>query len=224
MNLSRVRHLVFDFDGTVGDSYDALTASFNHTFRRFGLPERPAEELRPWVGRGLEIILEHYVGKERLEESVRVFRAKYATVCDVGTRLAPGARETLDALSGRFTMALCSNKPGEILRRLCNHLDASRYFAAIVGAFDVPNMKPRPDLLRAALDRLGATSRDTLYIGDTVTDAAFAASCDVPCVLILGGSGSREELAATNPVALLDSIADLPGLLGPTSADCEECR
>jgi HAD superfamily hydrolase (TIGR01509 family) len=224
VNLKRVRHLIFDFDGTVGDSYGPLTTSFNHVFRHFGLSERPAAELRPWVGTGLEIILEHFLGEERLAEGVRLFRAKYRTVCDEGTRLMPGARETLDALSGRFTMALCSNKPGEILRSLCGRLDASRYFAVIVGAFDAPNMKPHPDLLRAALDRLGATSRDTLYVGDTVTDARFAATCDVPCVLVLGGSGSRGELAAEKPAALLDDIAGLPALLGAAAADCEDRR
>ena len=213
MDLTRVRHVIFDFDGTVGDSYGPLTASFNHVFRHFGMPERPADELRPWVGKGLEIILEHFFGKDRLAESVRIFRAKYLTVCDEGTRLAPGAREMLEALSGRYTMALCSNKPGEVLRRLCDLLDASRYFAVIVGAFDVPNMKPHPDLMLAALDRLGATSRDTLYVGDTVTDERFAAACGVPCVLVLGGSGSREELAAAKPAALLDSLAELPALL-----------
>ncbi len=217
VDLKRVRHLVFDFDGTVGDSYDAITASYNHVFRHFGLPERPADELRPWVGTGLEIILEHYLGKERIAEGVRLFRAKYMAVYRAGTTLMPGAREALDALDGRFRMALCSNKLGDFVRSLCDHLDLKRYFPVILGANDVPNPKPHPDLLRAALDRLGATNGDTLYIGDTVTDAQFAATCAVPCVLILGGSGSREELAAAKPVALLDNIAELPALLGVTA-------
>jgi phosphoglycolate phosphatase len=83
----------------------------------------------------------------------------------------------------------------------------------ILGAYDVPNLKPHPDMLREALSRLRATGADTLYVGDTLTDAEFADSCEVPCVLVLGGSGTRGELAGAHPVALLENLRELPGLL-----------
>lgn len=213
-DLRGIRHLVFDFDGTVGDSYAAVTESIDYALRRFGLRELSAQEVRPWVGTGLELILEHYAGKERVVEGVRLFREKYLTIYKQGTTLMSGAREALDACNGRFGMALCSNKLGDPLRALCDSLDIARYFTVILGAGDVPNLKPHPDMLREAMERLGATDRDTLCIGDTAIDAEFAASCAVPCVLVLGGTGTRDELAAAKPVALLDNIAQLPELLG----------
>jgi phosphoglycolate phosphatase len=213
MDFARIQHLVFDFDGTIADSYAAVTESINYALRRFGLRELSDDEVRPWVGTGLELILEHYAGKERVVEGVRLFREKYLTIYKQGTTLMPGAREMLDAINGRFAMALCSNKLGDAVRGLCDSLDIARHFKVILGANDVPNLKPHPDMLRVAMKRLGATSHDTLCVGDTTVDAEFAASCGVPCVLVLGGTGTRDELAAAKPVALLDNIAELPGLL-----------
>jgi HAD superfamily hydrolase (TIGR01509 family) len=214
MTLKNIRHVVFDFDGTVGDSYAPVTESLNHALRRFGLRELATAEVRPWVGAGLEDIFEHYAGADLVAEGVRIYREKYRTIHRQGTVLMPGAGEMLDALDGRVTMGLCSNKLGELLRELCESLGVTQRFAVILGAGDVPRMKPHPDMLREAMRRLGATDRDTIYVGDTTIDAEFAAACGVPCVLVLGGSGTREELAAAKPVALLDHIAGLPALFG----------
>ena len=214
MDLARVRHLIFDFDGTVGDSYEPLTESFNHVFRHFRLREMTPAEVRPWVGAGLERILTRAVGKDRLAEAIAVFREHYLKTCRAGTRLMPGARETLDALAGRYTMAMCSNKPGETLRSLADYLDISRYFVVCLGIYDVPHLKPHPDMLRKALATLHATDSDALYIGDTVTDVQFADSCGVPCVLVLGGTGTKEDLEPAGALAVLENIAQLPALLG----------
>jgi HAD superfamily hydrolase (TIGR01509 family) len=216
LDLSRIHNLVFDFDGTVGDSYAPVAESFNYAFRHFGLRELTAAEIRPWVGTGLEVIFEHYLGRERVEEASRLFREKYVTICNDETKLMPGVREALDALDGKYKMALCSNKLGDVLRTLSAYLDISRYFAAVIGASDVPNLKPHGDMLRLAMTKLGATAHDTLCIGDTVTDAEFGATCGVPCVLVLGGTGTREDLLAVKPVALLNDISELPALLGVT--------
>ncbi|HUU43603.1 MAG TPA: HAD family hydrolase [Planctomycetota bacterium] len=214
MDFSRVRNIFFDFDGTVGDSYGPVTDSFNAVFRHFARPEVSADEVRPFVGIGLEVTLTRYLGEENLDEAVGVFRRHYLSHYKEGSQLMPGAREMLDALDGKYRMALCSNKPGETLRNLCDHLDISRSFDVILGAYDVPELKPHPAMLEEAMRRLEATPGDSLYVGDTTVDVEFARTCDLPYVLVLGGTGTREELAATNPVALLEDIAELPTLLG----------
>jgi phosphoglycolate phosphatase len=126
----------------------------------------------------------------------------------------PGVRETLDALAGRYKMAICSNKPGETLRSLADYLDISRYFDVLLGAYDVPHLKPHPDMLRKTLTELAASSSDTLCVGDTTTDVEFADSSRIPCVLVLGGTGTKEELESAGALAVLENIAQLPALLG----------
>ncbi|KPJ54518.1 MAG: hypothetical protein AMS16_04765 [Planctomycetes bacterium DG_58] len=214
MDLNHIRNIIFDFDGTVGDSYLPVTESFNHVFRHFGRRELTVDEVRPFVGIGLEVTLTKHLGPEKLEEAIGIFRERYLKIYKDGSKLMPGAREMLDALDGRYRMALCSNKPGETLRSLADHLDIRRHFRVVLGAYDVPNLKPHPDMLKKALAELEATRDDSLYVGDTLTDVAFARSCEIPYVLVLGGTGTRDELSAQKPVALLERIAELPGLLG----------
>jgi len=214
LDLNHIRNIIFDFDGTVGDSYLPVTESFNHVFRHFGRRELTVDEVRPFVGIGLEVTLTKHLGPEKLEEAIGIFRERYLKIYKDGSKLMPGAREMLDALDGRYRMALCSNKPGETLRSLADHLDIRRHFRVVLGAYDVPNLKPHPDMLKKALAELEATRDDSLYVGDTLTDVAFARSCEIPYVLVLGGTGTREELSAQKPVALLERIAELPGLLG----------
>ena len=214
MDLNHIRNIIFDFDGTVGDSYLPVTESFNHVFRHFGRRELTVDEVRPFVGIGLEVTLTKHLGPEKLEEAIGIFRERYLKIYKDGSKLMPGAREMLDALDGRYRMALCSNKPGETLRSLADHLGIRRYFRVVLGAYDVPNLKPHPDMLKRALAELQATRDDSLYVGDTLTDVTFARSCEIPYVLVLGGTGTRDELSAQNPVALLERIAELPGLLG----------
>ena len=214
LDFQRITHIVFDFDGTLGDSYGPVTEGFNKVMERFGRDPLTAADVRPWVGIGLETAVTELLGADKVDESLRVFREHYATVYRDGTRLMPGVSEMLRGLDGRFRMGLCSNKPGDLLRDLVGHLGIGDRFKVVLGAYDVPQLKPHPAMLRKALDELDADGTDTLYVGDTLTDVEFARGCSVPFVLTLGGSGVREELEAQQPVALLERIADLRLLLG----------
>ena len=216
MDFDHIKNIIFDFDGTVGDSYLPVTEAFNTVFRHFGKPELTVDEVRPFVGIGLEVTLTRHLGREKLAEAIGIFRECYLKIYKEGSKLMPGAREMLDALDGRYRLALCSNKPGETLRSLCDHLKITRHFRVVLGAYDVPELKPHPDMLKRALTELNAASDDSLYVGDTLTDVTFARSCEIPYVLVLGGTGTREELASAGPLALLEDIAQLPTLLGLT--------
>ena len=62
--------VIFDYDGTIGDCYDVLTACFNHTFRHYDRPELTVDEIRPWVGIGLEECLRSVIKEEKLDEAI----------------------------------------------------------------------------------------------------------------------------------------------------------
>jgi phosphoglycolate phosphatase len=214
LDTTRIKYLIFDFDGTLGDSYTPITESFNVVIRHFGGNPVSEADVRPWVGLGLEAGLRHFLGEDKADEALTRFREHYLKIYREGSRLIDGVLGVLRALEGHYRMAICSNKPGETLRSLCDHLEISGYFEALLGAYDVPRLKPAPDMLMEALKTLGATKDDSLYVGDTLVDVEFADACGVPYVLVLGGTGTEEELRATSAVRLLSNIRELPGLLG----------
>ena len=214
MPLIHIRNVIFDFDGTIVDSYGPITRSFNCALAHFGKPELTVDGVRPYVGIGLEVGMEHLLGKDNADEGVRLFRELYDRIYIEGTKLMPSARETLDALHGRFHMGLCSNKMGSAVRGIAGHLAIDRYFDVILGAHDVPELKPHPVMLEKALETMGATPADSLFVGDTLVDVEFSRACELLYVLVLGGSGTRAELQTANPVALLENLAQLPPFLG----------
>src|SRR5215217_5504593 len=92
------RAVLFDLDGTLVDSYPAITASVNHVRAARGLPPLLVDEVRPHVGRGPNYLLEHTVPGTDLEADFARYRAHHPSVIVSGTRLLPGAAETLTAL------------------------------------------------------------------------------------------------------------------------------
>src|SRR2546427_12741916 len=99
VNLPDIGHplqaILFDFDGTLADSYPAITASVNHVRATHGLAPLEEIEVRPHVGRGPEYLLQHTVPDADLSRDWATYCAHHPSVMLTGTRLLPGAGEAL---------------------------------------------------------------------------------------------------------------------------------
>src|SRR5438552_9288539 len=93
-----LKAIIFDFDGTLVDSYQAITASVNHVRAAHRLPPLGESEVRRCVGRGPAYLLEHTVPGTNLENDLALYRAHHPSVLRSGTHLLPGVAETLEAL------------------------------------------------------------------------------------------------------------------------------
>ena len=100
-NRSLIRGIIFDFDGTLIDSYEAIAESLNHVRSSFSLPPFLPEEVRPMVGHGLELLISRAIGADRVDEGVKLFRQSYAGICGRKTSILPQVKETLDTLDRR---------------------------------------------------------------------------------------------------------------------------
>jgi phosphoglycolate phosphatase len=211
------RAVLFDLDGTLVDSYPAITASVNHVRAARGLPPLPVEEVRPHVGRGPNYLLEHTVPGTDLEADFARYRAHHPSVIEAGTRLLPGAVDTLTALkqSGKL-LAICSNKPLPFTARLLHVLDLAGLMDAALGPEDVPRPKPAPDMLVAALARLGVSPAEALYVGDMAVDVQTARGAGVTVWVVPTGSDDLETLRAARPDRILRDLAEIPPLLRGT--------
>src|SRR5262249_53550405 len=129
-----IRAALFDFDGTLADSFAAITASTNHVRRHYGMPPLPEEVVRTHVGLGLHRLMTELVPAAPPDEAVALYRAHHATVALAQTRLMPGVAETVRELARRgLRMAVCSNKRVEFTRMLAEALGLAPYFAAVLG-------------------------------------------------------------------------------------------
>lgn len=211
---SAIRGIVFDLDGTLVDSYGAITESLNHALRELGEPELPEERVRRMVGRGLETLVERVVGPERVPEGVRLFRERYERVAVTGTRLLPGVGETLAELAARgYRMGVASNKPARFGTRILEGLEIARYLPEVFGPDRVAHPKPHPEMVHRLLEALDVSLDRAVYVGDMDVDVETCRGAGLPCWLVATGSCSRAELQAAGGDRLLDGFRDLLDLL-----------
>lgn len=207
------RAVLFDFDGTLADSYPAITASVNHVRAAHGLPSLEESQVRRHVGRGPAYLLEHTVPGSNVETDIRLYRAHHPSVLRPGTRLLPGAAEALAAIkhSGRRT-GVCSNKPLDFTRELLRYLGIAENVDIVLGPEDVAHPKPAPDMLLAALQKLQVSAAEALYVGDMTVDIATARAAGVAVWVVPTGSDDRDTLLQARPDRLLNNLNDLQSI------------
>jgi phosphoglycolate phosphatase len=205
--------VIFDFDGTLVDSYQAITASVNHVRAAHHLPPLSEPEVRRCVGRGPAYLLEHTVPGTDLDQDLARYRAHHPSVLRSGTRLLPDVRETLQQLKqSGLRLAVCSNKPRDFTRELLEVLQLAPLIEVVIGPEDAPRIKPAPDMLLAALHRLNVTPAEALYVGDMVVDIETARAAGVTVWVVPTGSDERSTLQAAKPDRLLGAFRELDSL------------
>jgi 2-phosphoglycolate phosphatase len=208
--------VLFDFDGTLADSYAAIACSVNHVRGQRGMPALSIDEVKGFVGRGPEYLLTHTVPGGKLADDLACYRAHHPGIMLPMTQLLPGAAELVSALHrlGK-KIGLCSNKPRLFSQRLLQHLEVANYFDIVLGPEDVPRPKPAPDMLLCALQRLGLPKERVLYVGDMTVDIQTARSAGVTVWAVATGSEERQALEDAKPDRLL---ADLPEMVAEIGA------
>jgi 2-phosphoglycolate phosphatase len=208
--------VVFDFDGTLIDSYAPIAASVNFVRGEHGLGPLGVEEVKRHVGRGPDYLLAHTVPGYRRDVDVARYRAHHPTVMFAGTRLMPGAVDVLRALhAAGKRLGLCSNKPRVFSVELLRHLGVGDLFDVVLGPEDVARPKPAPDMLIVALGRLALPANRVLYVGDMTVDVQTARAAAVAVWVVPTGSDDRAALEQARPDRLLDGLRDLVAAVPP---------
>jgi len=213
---AELRAVLFDFDGTLGDSYPAITASVNHVRAQYHLPPLSVAEVVPHVGRGPFSLLSQTVPAGDVAANVAAYVRHHPSVLHTGTCLMPGAAELLTALHEQgLRLAVCSNKPIAFTRELLTWLKIASLFHTVLGPEEVARPKPAPDMLLAALPRLGVSAEQALYIGDMVVDIQTARAAGVRVWIVATGSDTRDTLAQARPDRLFSALQEVQTALVP---------
>lgn len=203
--------IVFDLDGTLIDGYRGIAHALEFAMKELNVAPLPLERVRVMVGRGLEKLLEEAVGPELAPRGVLLFRERYAEIVDEETILLPDVPEVLERLAeAGHAMAVASNKPETFTRRILAGKQVVSRFVAIAGPGAQTPPKPDPTMIHDLRRQAGATAEDTVIVGDMEIDAETALAAGCRCVLVPGGSRSREDLAGVPADAHLARLAELP--------------
>jgi phosphoglycolate phosphatase len=210
MKENEIQGTIFDLDGTLIDSYQAIYLGFHHAYTEMGLPPMSYEQVKRVVGLGLNHTFRELLGEERVPRALFLFRRKYEEVFRENTRLLPDAREVLEALHGRgIRLAVATNKLGRFSREILEQFGMEKLFKVIVGDGDVTQNKPNPEMLRLAMEKMGVEKERTIFVGDSVIDIQTGKNAGVRVFAVPTGNTDRRDLKNARPEVMLDRLPDL---------------
>ena len=196
--MKSIQYIIFDMDGTLLDSLTDLQNTLNYCFREEGFTERTYNEVRSFVGNGLRTLIERAVPQgtkeEKIDQILEVFKPHYMAHCMDFTAPYEGVVEMLACLKeAGYKMAIVSNKADEALKHLSEHFFGD-YIDVAVGERPGMNKKPEPDLVYLAMEEIGATKENSVYIGDSEVDYQTAVNSGLKCISVLWGFRDKELL------------------------------
>jgi phosphoglycolate phosphatase len=211
-NAAAVRGLLFDLDGTLIDSTADLVASGNWLRRQEGLGPLGAAQIGSYVGDGAETMVRRLLQRPEgdVDDQVEAYKRHYGEHCLEQTRLYPGVGSALEQLRARgYRMAVVTNKPERISRRILDGLNVGPCFGVVIGGNSCENKKPHPEpLLRACAD-IGVAPAHCVMIGDSRVDVEAGHNAGMASLGLLGGIGAEDLLRASGPEKLLDRFTEL---------------
>lgn len=206
------RVLLFDWDNTLVDTWEAIHHALRTTFEAMGREPWTFEETKARVRRSAREAFPALFG-ERAGEAARIFYDTFEAAHLQRLRPAPGAEAMLaDLRAAGFGLGVVSNKQGAYLRREARHLGWSGYFHRLVGASDAAADKPSPAAVELALaggPGEGLARERIWLVGDTDIDLTCAVNAGCRPVLLRAEPPRAGEFAGIEPALHLSSCADL---------------
>jgi HAD superfamily hydrolase (TIGR01509 family) len=202
--------VLFDWDGTLIDSFHADSQSYLAMFCELGVP---------W---GLQELEKHYspdwyavyraaeIPNERWDEADQLWRTHYAKH---RSKLMTGTRQVLAQLARRWKLGLVTSGDRDRVSRQLREFRLTSTFGVRVCGGDTKEKKPHPGPLLKALERMKVRAEEAVYVGDTPEDMEVARAAGVRGIAVLGPFPTEARLRAARPEFLLKDLRELPGLL-----------
>lgn len=210
----RPRAVLFDWDNTLIDSWEAIQDAQNYVFEHFGMPTWTLEETRRRVRRSMRDAYPQLFG-DRWREAGEVFYTRFKARHLEMVRPLPGAADLLDTLhADGVYMGVVSNKKGDYLRMEARHLGWDGHFGRIVGAFDAERDKPSVDPVDLALAGSGIHRGEHVwFVGDADIDLECAHNAGCVAVLVHPEAPEPHEYAEHRPHLYANGCIALSKLL-----------
>ena len=205
-----VEGVLFDWDGTLIDSYHADTSAYLAMFREMGISWGIRELEKHYSPNWYQVYRAARLPKKRWEDADRLWRAFYAKH---RPKLIAGARGVLARLRGSHRLGLVTSGDRDRVTRQLREFRLTEHFLARVCSGDTLHKKPHPEPLRLALRQMALDPAACVYVGDAPQDIEMARRAGVRAIGVLGPFPTEKRLRASKPEWLLASIEELPETL-----------
>lgn len=213
----KYKAVVFDLDGTLLNTLEDLADSVNFVLEKHHFPKRTLDEIRRFVGNGIYKLVERSAPKNTSEniltDCYEEFSAHYKKNMMNKTRLYDGIHALLDRLNTeKIKIAVVTNKADFAAQELCRTLFGDKEYIAVGSDKTRPN-KPAPDNVFLAMEKMGVSAEDTVYIGDSEVDAQTAQNAGLKFIAVLWGFRDIEDFRLYNPEYMAETVSQLENFL-----------
>jgi phosphoglycolate phosphatase len=209
-----IEAVIFDFDGTLADTREAVVSTVEQTLDQLCLTRLSRTTISELMGLPLiETFRVAGVPETSLHDAVHFYRGRFfdnaeriALFAQVGSALRAIAEAGLP-------MAIASSRGRASLLTLLARLGIDGLFCAVLGDEDAVRKKPAPDLVLALAQCMNVAPSQLLVVGDTVYDIEMGRAAGAHTCAVTHGSHDAERLRSAQPTWLVDSFEALQSLV-----------
>ncbi len=199
--------ILFDLDGTLIDSTEAILESFHNSFKIHNYPAPQDKDIKALIGYPLDVMYSNLGVKEaEVWNFVETYKRHYREISTQKTYLLESAREAVILASEFARIGIVTTKTGKYSQVLMEHFNLMEYFEVLIGREHVQKPKPDAEPILNALELLDTQDRDIWMIGDTKLDLVSAKNAGVNSIGVLTGYDNRETIEKFTDVIFSDAL------------------
>ena len=214
-----IKLIIFDFDGTLGDTRANIVLTMRQTLERLGYAVPDEDTIAATIGVPLEKGFEQMLPGISPAD-VALCARTYREIFENNRRLLipklfPQVKETLAALKDAgFVLTIASSRSFRSLNEFLRDMGIAPFVSYVLGADTVTRAKPHPEPVLRTMADLGFTAGETLVVGDMPVDIRMGKGAGAHTCAVTYGNATREDLAAEGPDAVIDQFADMLKIIG----------
>ena len=190
--------ILFDLDGTLIDSTEAILESFHNAFAIHNTPHPTDVEIKALIGYPLDVMFASLgVEQEIVWDFVATYKEHYREISTQKTELLKSAKEAVEEANKFAKLGIVTTKTARYSRVLMEYFDLMHYFEVLIGREDVEHPKPHEEPILKALEHFNREENEEIWmIGDTKLDLICAQNAQVNAIGVLSGYDTKTTLLA----------------------------
>ena len=212
--MQKISLFVYDFDGTLVDTFADIANSVNRALAEMNIQSLSRETIRRNIGSGVVNLMSRSLegsGCDDVEMAVSFFQKHYNNHLLDQTKLYPNGREVVEHFSKKKN-AILSNKPISFVEKILTELNFLSLFDSVLGGDSLSERKPNPMGLQLLMTNLNCPVKEVLMIGDSAIDIETGKNAGVITCGVTYGLGDPVSLHNSKPDYLIDNLSNLKSL------------
>ena len=206
--------IIFDFDGTLGDTRRNIVTTMQMTIKEMQLPSRTEAECAATIGLPLAGCFKAMfpdIDEEIIPRCAETYRRIFnENLQSIKPEAFPGVVKTLKTLKEQgFALTIASSRSRNSLKELTRDMGIADYISYLIGADDVKEAKPKPDPVLKTLTAMHFDASETLVVGDMAVDILMGSNAGTKTCGVTWGNGTREELKEAGADFIIDRMEEL---------------